>query len=185
MDKGLREIVHATAELAAEGLSVESHFVGWEEDRRNPVRTELLRLGEELGVRSQLIFHDRKAVGPELNAMYRMADIYVLPSYHEGFPRTIWEAMANGLPVVASKVGSIPAYLDDGENCLLVEPRDARCLAEQLRVLINNRELRIRMIKNGQELARQNTLQGQARRLVHVLEMHNWDLRKGDSVKIL
>lgn len=174
MDKGLREIVQATARLVAEGIPVESHFVGWEDDRRNPVQTELSRVGEELGIQARLKFHGRKQVGPELNEMYRMSDIYVLPSYHEGFPRTIWEAMANGLPVVASKVGSIPAYLNHGEDSLLIEPRDASGLAEQLKVVIKDRDLRIRIIRNGLELARQNTLERQARRLVRVLESHDW-----------
>jgi glycosyltransferase involved in cell wall biosynthesis len=66
------------------------------------------------------------------------ADINVLPSFYEGLPLTILEAMAAGLPTVASRVGGIPEALEDGVSGLLVSPGDPRQLADSLSLLLTN-----------------------------------------------
>ncbi|MCL5951468.1 MAG: glycosyltransferase family 4 protein [Chloroflexi bacterium] len=60
------------------------------------------------------------------------ADVYALPSYSEGMPYGIIEAMAAGLAIVATSVGSIPEIVVDGENGLLIRPGDIDCLAQSL-----------------------------------------------------
>lgn len=70
------------------------------------------------------------------------ADIFVLPSYREGMPNALLEAMAAGLPCVATSVGSIPDVITNGETGLLVEPGDADELSRSLRRLIEDRSLR-------------------------------------------
>lgn len=71
------------------------------------------------------------------------ADIYVLPSHHEGLPLSILEAMASGLPVVATRVGGIPDLVSDGQTGLLVDPEDLRSLAEALARLVEDPSLRL------------------------------------------
>jgi glycosyltransferase involved in cell wall biosynthesis len=80
-------------------------------------------------------------------------DILVLPSWSEGLPNVMIEAMSAGLAVVTTRVGSIPDYVTHGEHALLVEPRDSRALAGAVARLIADPELRDRIGVAGRELA--------------------------------
>jgi glycosyltransferase involved in cell wall biosynthesis len=77
------------------------------------------------------------------------AALYVLPSYTEGVPLSILEAMSVGLPVIATPVGGIPDVLRDGEDGYLVPPGSQRELADRIIELLNNQELRERMGENA------------------------------------
>jgi len=74
----------------------------------------------------------------QLQEAYAKADIYCLPSYIEGVPMGVLEAMAFALPIVASPVGGIPDLVDDGVHGLFVPPGDVNALALALRRLIDN-----------------------------------------------
>jgi glycosyltransferase involved in cell wall biosynthesis len=95
---------------------------------------------------------DREDV-PDLLAR---SDVFVLSTLSEGMPMSILEAMAAGLPVVASAVGGIPEVVVDGETGLLVPPRDAAALAEALRRLLDDPELRRQMGAAGRARAEEH-----------------------------
>ena len=76
-------------------------------------------------------------------------DIFVLPSYGEGMPISILEAMSYGLPVVSTCVGAIPEQVEDGVTGYLINPGDIDDLYNKLKKLIINRNLRIEMGQNG------------------------------------
>ena len=80
-----------------------------------------------------------------LAELCRLSGIFVLPSYGEGQPIALLEAMAAGLPVVATNVGGIPEVVDDGENGLLVPPGSPEKLADSISRLLENPELRSQM----------------------------------------
>jgi len=168
--KGLFELIEALPLLYSRNIHAVLNIVGWESDHNKPVENALRQKSTELGVASQLVFHGRRTVGPDLNAMYRMADIYLIPSYHEGFPRTIWEAMANSLPVVATRVGGIPAFLQDEENALFISPKSVNDICFAVERLINDTVLRQRLISNGQTLARENTQEKQTKLLIEIIK---------------
>ena len=111
-------------------------------------------------------FHGRKKIGVELNRMYFNSDIYIIPSFHEGFPRTIWEAMGQSTPVIATKVGGIPFLLDDKENSLLIEPKIVNEIVDAVESLISDEFLRRKIIINGYEKAKTVTLQNQSKLLI-------------------
>jgi glycosyltransferase involved in cell wall biosynthesis len=73
------------------------------------------------------------------------ADMNVLPSFYEGLPLTVLEAMASGLPTVASNVGGIPEAIEDGVSGLLVPPGDHRRLASALSILVSDPARRVQM----------------------------------------
>lgn len=161
--KGLLQMVEALALLVESGEDVVLDLVGWPQ-KGDPILDEVQALAQEKGIASRVLYHGYKPVGPELFAYYKQADIYVLASTSsfEGFPRTIWEAMAHGLPVVATRVGSIPLFLEADRAAVLVGPEDAAAMAQGVSRLLGNQDLRPALISQGYVLARQNILEGRA-----------------------
>jgi N-acetyl-alpha-D-glucosaminyl L-malate synthase BshA len=80
-----------------------------------------------------------------------LSDMIVLPSLEEGFPNILLEAMASGLPIVATNVGGIPEIIKNGENGFLVAPKNPGAIAEKVLYLFENNELRRRIIENNKE----------------------------------
>ena len=133
-----------------------------------PVESELRTYGEKISIEEYVIFHGFKTLGDELNKMYRMADIYVLPSHEEGFPRTIWEALANSLAVITTKVGGIPFFLTHSVNAFLIEPKRVNEFVLGIKTIISDKDLRVSLIKNGLDVAKENTLEIQANRIIEI-----------------
>ena len=136
------------------------------------VTQELINLAEHLGITNQVIFHGKKNIGEELNSYYRMSDIYVIPTHFEGFPRTIWEAMANSLPVIATKVGGIPHHLTHLKNAVLINPKQTNEIKLAIQKLVNDSTLRQNLIKTGRTLAEESTLEIQTKQLVNLIKEH-------------
>ncbi len=108
-----------------------------------PGRDNLRRQAEELGIAGQVTMPGNQSdVAPWLAAM----DIFVLPSYaNEGVPQSIMQAMAMGLPVISTPVGSIPEIVSDGATGLLVAPRDTDALRAALVALAGDPAQRRRL----------------------------------------
>jgi glycosyltransferase involved in cell wall biosynthesis len=123
--KGLEDLVRALAILRGSGMDVELELVGGgDPDYRASIASSVGAAG--LGGRVR--FAGPVPHGPELYARFARADLFVLPSRSEGTPKVVAEAFAHGLPVVATRVGNLPAIVTEGLG-LLVRPGDPRALA--------------------------------------------------------
>jgi len=91
--------------------------------------------------------------GADLHDAYARADVFVLPSWSEGLPNAMVEAMAAGLACVVSSVGSVPDVVEDGESALLVPPRDIAALERALARVIDDSGLRARLGAAGHAIA--------------------------------
>lgn len=147
--KGLEVLLEALATLANELPAICVRLVG---SGDHAFITALLDKAESLGIRDRIALLGVLPNGPELWDEYQRAAAFVLPSFSEGFPRVVYEAMALGTPIVATTVGSIPLVLESGHHALLVPPGAVLPLADAVRQILTVPE-------RGAHLA------GQARRL--------------------
>jgi glycosyltransferase involved in cell wall biosynthesis len=135
--KGIEYLLRAAAELRHDFPTLRVEIAG-----TGPERPKL----EEQAQQSGLGEHVRLLGWVEdIPALLRRWDVFVMPSLEEGLGNAALEAMAAGLPVVASSVGGLLEIVEDGTTGWLVPPRDPAALALHLRLLLSNRELRWRM----------------------------------------
>ena len=166
--KGLLDMVEALSILVCNGEDMVLDLVGWPE-KGSSILLQIEKLAAQFGVEDRVFYHGYKAVGPELFVYYKNADIYIIASQSsfEGFPRTIWEAMAHSLPVVATRVGSIPDFIEG--SAVLVPPKNPMELAAGIKRLIAGPALRKKHIKEGFSLAQQNTLEVKVGEMTNVI----------------
>ncbi|MBS1809110.1 MAG: glycosyltransferase [Acidobacteria bacterium] len=127
-----------------------------------PLRLSLLGHGAEATSALAQTFHlnsHLEHLGPvaqhERYPFFHRADIFVLPSYGEGMPMAVLEAMAAGLPVIATRVGGIPELIDDGVEGFLLAPGDVQTLAHRIELLATDEALRRQMGERARMKAQQ------------------------------
>ena len=100
-----------------------------------PLRGELEHAAEELGIAQAVRFLGHR---DDIVSILRQSDLFAFPSLMEAFPNALMEAMAVGLPVVATNVGGIPELVEDGRNGVLVPPGAAPAFAAAITDLLGN-----------------------------------------------
>ena len=142
--KGQRELIEALARLRrTDALAV---LAGKDLERGGSYQRELEALAAELGVPERVVFAGYR---DDVPALLAAADVFVLPSFAEGLPLTVLEAMAAARPVVASRAGGTPEAVVDGETGMLVPPGDVRALADALDELLADPERARRLGEAG------------------------------------
>jgi glycosyltransferase involved in cell wall biosynthesis len=104
-----------------------------------PEEGRLKRYAQALGIASRVSFVGG-VFGAEKVDLFAQAEVFVLPSYSEGLPYALLEAMAAGIPVVATPVGAIPDVISHGTHGYLVPARDGKSIAEAIAALGNHRD---------------------------------------------
>lgn len=137
-EKGVLDLVDALPAICSKVRGVSLQFAG--EGDSAMIRTR----AEERGVADHVEFLGW-VNGEDKGRVLTEATLLALPSYVEGLPMGLLEAMAAGLPVVASAVGGIPDIIEDGVHGFLVPPGDVNALSDALGRLLADEELRIRM----------------------------------------
>jgi len=141
--KGLHDLVKAVAVPSLERVVLEVVGEGFDGDR-------LKSMCEELGLQSRTFW--RGSVSPQQVAeIMRSADVLCLPSFMEGRPNVVNEAMASGIPVITTRIGGIPDMVREGETALLFEPGTVEQLRKHLETLVADADLRRKMGKAGHE----------------------------------
>ncbi|PIR97611.1 MAG: hypothetical protein COT91_00465 [Candidatus Doudnabacteria bacterium CG10_big_fil_rev_8_21_14_0_10_41_10] len=130
--KGLPYLIDAAKKLIAEKPDLQFVLIG----RSGPDKKKIKLLAEKLG--DKFIIRENL---DQASQYLKAFDIFVLPSVKEGLPYTILEAMAAGLPIVATKVSGVPDVLEHERSALLVEPANSDKLVDSIHLLLSSEQL--------------------------------------------
>jgi glycosyltransferase involved in cell wall biosynthesis len=147
-EKGLLDLLRASRIVLDSGRVFKLYCVG-----DGPVRVQAEALASELGLGDSVEFTGQISE-EEATRYYLQCAILVLPTYHqEGFPMTILQAVAAGMPIITTKIRAAADHLAEPANCLWVEPRNPAALAERIRRLLDDPRLQLSMRDNNLALA--------------------------------
>ena len=132
-----------------------------------PKEPEIKQLALELDLDDSVVFAGFRSDAPRVTAA---ADVFVLPSEHEGLPIALLEAMALGRPVVATNVGGTPEVLQNNETGMLVRSRDPEALASGIVALLDDPSLRGRLGSAARIRAADFDIRNAVRRMEQVYE---------------
>jgi glycosyltransferase involved in cell wall biosynthesis len=162
--KDLGTMLDAFAALAAGGSSLTRLYLVGD----GPERTMLEARRQALGLGERVIFLGARS---DVSEVLMAADAFVMSSKSEGLPMALLEAMAAGVPCIATDVGGIPDLFGDDRG-LLVPAEDARALAEAMAAITRSPELRQRLVSNASaNLVRNYSLDAIANRYLELLDL--------------
>ncbi len=148
--KGLEDLFKTVMILKSQNSNFHCLIFG-----TGPLETKLKKIAESLKISDIIEWHGFVPYNQVPTALAQI-DIFVYPSWHEGFGRSIMEALAMEKAVVATRVGGIPDLIKDGENGFLVEPHNPVALAEKIKELMQNKDLREKFGKAGRKWVSEN-----------------------------
>ena len=145
--KGPDKLVLAAREILKERKDINFIFVGPDEG----IKGKVIKMSS--GIKEIKILdpiRDREKVAE----MYQAADVYVLPSFREGLPLTLIEALASGIPVIASPVNGVPYEIKDNYNGFFVDYGDIKNLKKRIIEVLDNKKIAERFKRNNKITAR-------------------------------
>jgi len=142
-EKGYKYLIDAAQEVLCRVVNAKFLFVG-----DGILRDELEEEARRLHVEQDIMF---LGLRHDVSRLLSVSDLFVLPSLYEGQGRVLVEAMAAGLPVVATKVGGVPDVVVDGETGILVPAADSRALAMAIIRILTDEDKAKRMGQAGRE----------------------------------
>ncbi|SHN44201.1 Glycosyltransferase involved in cell wall bisynthesis [Cryptosporangium aurantiacum] len=137
--KGVPELAAACAELRTRGVSFDLVIVGGQGPTPDEEYGRVTAALDAAGLSGACVGPE---YGEQVRARLRQSDVFVLPSYLEGQPMAILEAMAGGLPVVATAIGAVPTLIRDGVEGRVIEPGDVPALTEALADVLASKQRR-------------------------------------------
>lgn len=147
-DKGINELVEAFIRLNSEHPNTQLTLVGNYEANHDPVKPETLKTIDE----TPCIDACGPRYGDDLLVEYIKSDCFVMPSYREGFPNTVMEAGAMGLPSIVTDINGSREIILEGENGLIVPSKDSYALYEAMKLLLMDNIAREQMAFNARIL---------------------------------
>jgi glycosyltransferase involved in cell wall biosynthesis len=144
-------------------------------DGDNPFIDRCTEFINKNDILDNIIFHGRKSFNEDLFRLYKNADVFILPSHTEGFPRVVWEAALFTCPIIVTSVGGIPFVLKNNRDAIFIPPLNSEAISIALQKIIENyNEYKI-MTTNAYNLALQNTLENGIKLFVNniIMEFDN------------
>jgi glycosyltransferase involved in cell wall biosynthesis len=142
--KGHSNLLLATRDLIERWSDVQVLIVG-----KGRLEGALKQQVVDLGLSKNVIFTGHLE---NVSALWNHVDAFVLPSLSEGMPLSLLEAMAAGVPPVATRVGGVPEVIEDGKTGILVPPEDRHALAKGIATLLEDRPLAKKMGESAREV---------------------------------
>lgn len=147
-DKGINELVSAFAELHKKYEKTRLLLVGRFEKELDPLKAETLNvIDKHISIES--LGHK---YGDELLAYYAASDCFVFPSYREGFPNTVMEAGAMGLPSIVTDINGSREIIMDGKNGVIIPSKDVEALYNAMEEMITNSDKTKEYADNAREM---------------------------------
>jgi len=153
IEKGLIHLLAASAQLLRGGIPLRVLIIG-----DGPQRKELEKLSLELGLGDRVLF---PGFQEDIAEWILCMDVFILPSLTEGTPMALLEAMACGVPAIASAVGGVPQVIEHGETGILVSPGRAEEIGNAVLALFADPAARQKLAKNALALAKTRYSVGQ------------------------
>jgi glycosyltransferase involved in cell wall biosynthesis len=147
-DKGVFELLDSFKRLHSQHSDLHLIFVGHCAGS-NPL--DMISPSSKLSERIHVIGNQPHG---EIYKYLSSADILILPSYSEGLPMVVLEAMACSLPVIATRVGGIPEAVAEGKSGILIEKKNVESLTEAIKYLLTHKDIARRMGNNGHEIVK-------------------------------
>ena len=163
-DKGINELCHAFGRIHDQYPNTRLWLVGAFEKVLDPLRAETMALIEDN--RSGIEYLGPKS-GDELLAYYAAADCYVQPSYREGFPNTVLEAGAMGLPSIVTDINGSREIIVEGQNGTIIPSKNSQALYEAMWRMINHKEWRESMAVNARRMVAERFEQSYVRKCLY------------------
>ena len=155
--KGLEYLIEAVEDIVKQkDYRVNCKIVG-----EGVHRESLQRMVERKGLGECFSFVGNVDWGHNLFEFYRKSDLFLSVSITEGFPKTIFEAMNLGTPVIATDVGGISGIIKNGYNGVLIKPRSKTALVQAIVSICSDNDLYARIAKNAYDTAREFTVDKQ------------------------
>lgn len=161
-EKGVEYLIKAMEIIRQGDCSIKMVLAG-----EGPEEPHLKRLTAQLNLEDCVAFVGQ-IPNEKVPQYMAAADILVLPSLSEGFPVVILEAMASGLPIVTTRVTGLPEIIRDGENGLLVEPRNPPQIAEKVLLLFRDDALKEKISRNNKEEAKKYSWEAVVQKLEEI-----------------
>lgn len=163
-DKGINELCHAFCRIHQQHPNTRLRMVGDFEEVLDPVSDETKQL---IGDEKNGIITISWKNGDELLAYYAAADCFVMPSYREGFPNTVLEAGAMGLPSIVTDINGSREIIVEGKNGMIVPPRNEEVLYEAMLKMLTSKEDRNAMAGNARKMIADRFEQGFVRKCLY------------------
>ena len=162
--KGLKYLVKAIFKLSSDYPNLILKIMGEGNEEKN-----LKNFVKELQIENRVEFLGRIS-SEKTTAFYQEASIFVLPSLNEGMSNAMLEALACGLPILATDTGGTKELLKERENGFVIKMKDSDSIAEKIRLLIDDQDLLMDMGRKSREIAEKMSWKNVARQYIELYE---------------